>query len=163
MALSASVSLAQPAPKVPPRGIVQTIPALYWARLSAAISKRMPAFPKGLSAQVRLYLTPDGAVTQAVFLRHSGVDVFDRILERELAAFAVTADARLPVAKDPKMRAGAVEQGVTVVIRSRSKGKAASKGTQRINLPAGVAWPKTKNTLGVKGFKAVKPTRINTP
>lgn len=153
--------MAQQQPKVPSRGIKQQIPALYWARLSSIVTQRMPAFPNGLSAQVRLYLTPDGAVTEVVFVRHSGVDVFDRILERQISEYAVTAQERLPVPKDPKMRAGVLRDGVTLTIRSRFKGKAGKKaalpGLKRINFQRGlrgVQTPRIKSKL-----KAVKPTK----
>ena len=184
IALLAGVAVAQPAPRAPSRGLVQAIPALYWARLSSTIVKRMPPFPNGLSAQVRVYMTTDGAVTEVVFLRHSGVDVFDRMLERELAAFAVTAEERLPVATDPKMRAAAVQEGVTLVIRSRFKDKAPGKslkGGRRINLPSGVKLPGIRRP-GIKRpgdsrpgsganinrqpgqpLEAGQPTPINTP
>lgn len=134
-----------------PKTLTRSIPALYWARLSSVISKRMRPFPKGLSAQVRLYLDDDGAITQMVLLRPSGVDLFDRMLERLLADHAPTAQLRLPVAKDEKMRVSAREQGVSVVIRSRmqtaqertdaaarKKARGAKPRTRRINLPADI-------------------------
>lgn len=162
ISLLAAPAMAQ-SPKVPPRGLVQRIPALYWAKLSAVIAKRMPAFPNGLSARVRLYMTPDGAVTEAVFVRHSGVDVFDRILEREISEFAVTAAERLPVPTDPKMRAGVMKNGITVVVRSRFKPKAGAKlkrlGGQRINFRPGMLGVdrRGKSRITPK-IKAVKPT-----
>lgn len=125
----AAPAVAQPAKPPPTAAINRPIPALYWAKLSAILGRRMSPFPKGLSAQVRVYLDESGAITQAVFLRHSGVDVFDRILERMLADHAPTAEQRLPVPTEPKMRASVLKEGVSVVIRSRPK------DTRRINLP----------------------------
>jgi hypothetical protein len=165
IALLAVPAIAQQPPKVPTRGLILRVPALYWAKISAVIAKRMPAFPNGLSARVRLYMTQDGAVTEAVFVRHSGVDAFDRILERELSEFAVTAADRLPVPADKKMRAGVMRDGVTVVVRSRFKPKAGAKakrsGGQRINFRAGMLGMdrrgKSRNTPKLKAAKPTTP------
>lgn len=135
LALLAAAPAAAQAPATDPamKGFNRPIPALYWARLSAIIARRMPSFPKGLSAQVRVHLDETGAVTYADFIRHSGVDVFDRILERTLAEFAVTAAERLPVATDPALKASAMAEGVTLVIRSRQADAPAE--TKRLNIP----------------------------
>lgn len=108
-------------------------------------------------------MTADGAVTEAVFVRHSGVDVFDRILERKISEFAVTAAERLPVPKDPKMHAGVMKDGLTVVIRSRFIPKAGVKAkagrANRINFQPGMLGPNRRGKApNTSKFKAVQPT-----
>lgn len=134
---AAPVAAQQPPTATIKRGINRPVPALYWAKISAILARRMSPFPKGLSAQVRVYLDDTGAITQAVFLRHSGVDVFDRILERTLADHAPTAELRLPVPTDAKMLASVMRDGVSVVIRSRPP----KSKKRRLNIPTNLKKP----------------------